>query len=186
MASTLQFMVVFVIDFLAFLLALAAEQMRSTAKVVMDSGFNYTYCVYSSNISTILGIGASTLLLVSQVLTLRTSQYFCFAKSKSSGGRGACATIVSIISWITFFGAETFLLVGSVKNAQRTKFRTIFGMEYPDCQTLRKGAFETGAALILITSMTSKMNYVCCSNSEGDLETDNNGSNELGTYTSFN
>ncbi|CAL1352835.1 unnamed protein product [Linum trigynum] len=55
MASTMLFTAVFVLDFVAFLLALAAEQTRSTAKVVIDSKYDYYYCFYDSNIGNDLG-----------------------------------------------------------------------------------------------------------------------------------
>lgn len=40
------------------------------AKVVVDPEFMYNYCVYDSEIATSLGITATVLLLVSQVLTV--------------------------------------------------------------------------------------------------------------------
>ncbi|CAK7327587.1 unnamed protein product [Dovyalis caffra] len=181
MASTLLFMVIFAIDFIAFVLALAAEQMRSTAKVVTDIDENYSYCVYSSDIATKLGITAFVLLLASQVFTMGASSYF--RKGMNYGGIRNSAVVLAIISWITFFIAEACLLGGSIQNAQRTKYRTIFVNDGPNCQTLREGVFEAGAAFILITSIVSKMSYVGCFNSEGGLES---GSYELGTYTSLN
>ncbi|KAF2314306.1 hypothetical protein GH714_025224 [Hevea brasiliensis] len=155
MASTLLFKVVFVLDFIAFALALQAEQMRSTAKVVTDLEFKYNYCVYDSEIATSLGITATVLLLVSQVLTMR----------------------------ITFLAAEGCLLVDSVRNAQHTKYRTIFGQDAPYCQTLRKGVFEAGAALTLLKSLFSKMNYVCCFKHQEGFDTENT---ELGSSLPFN
>lgn len=80
--------------------------------------------------------------------------------------------------------AEGCLVVGSVRNSQHTKYRTIFGDDPPYCETLRKGVFEAGAALTLHTSLFSKMNYVCCFKhqvQEG-FDTDNT---ELGTYASI-
>ncbi|XP_058001440.1 uncharacterized protein LOC110657000 isoform X1 [Hevea brasiliensis] len=181
MASIVLFIVVFVLDFIAFALALQAEQMRSTAKVMQDSTLSYNYCVYDSDIATSLGITAFVLLLVSQVLTMRASSFFlCFRKAPKHGG---CRLVLSIICLSTFLAAEGCLLVGSVKNIQHTKYRTIF-YEDPNCQTLRKGVFEAGAALTLLASLLSKMNYVCCFKPEAEegFDTDNT---ELGTYTSI-
>ncbi|XP_021635091.2 uncharacterized protein LOC110631535 [Hevea brasiliensis] len=154
------------------------------AKVVTDLEFKYNYCVYDSEIATSLGITATVLLLVSQVLTMRWACLFsfCFRKALKHGGCGACALILSIICWITFLAAEGCLLVDSVRNAQHTKYRTIFGQDAPYCQTLRKGVFEAGAALTLLTSLFSKMNYVCCFKHQEGFDTENT---ELGSYTSI-
>ncbi|KAF9666807.1 hypothetical protein SADUNF_Sadunf16G0266900 [Salix dunnii] len=184
MASTLVFMAIFAADFIAFVLALEAEYMRSTAKVATDTDMNYSYCVYSSDISTKLGIIAFVLLLASQVFSMGASSYF--RKGMNYGGSRTSAVIPSIISWITFFIAEACLLGGSIKNAQQTKYRTIiFGTNELHCQTLSAGVFEAGAAFILITSIVSKMSYVCSFNSEGGFESGSSSSFELGTYTSL-
>ncbi|XP_034899266.1 uncharacterized protein [Populus alba] len=184
MGSTLVFMAIFAIDFIAFVLALAAEHMRSTAKAVTDSDLIYSYCVYSSDIATKLGAIAFVLLLASQVFSMGASSYF--RKGMNYGGSRTSAVIPSIISWITFFIAEACLLGGSIKNAQRTKYRTVSGADGLRCQTLNAGVFEAGAAFILITSMVSKMSYVCFFNSDGGFETGSSSSYELGTYTSLN
>lgn len=184
MGSTLVFMAIFAIDFIAFVLALAAEHMRSTAKATTDSDLMYSYCVYSSDIATKLGAIAFVLLLASQVFSMGASSYF--RKGMNYGGSRTSAVIPSIISWITFFIAEACLLGGSIKNAQHTKYRTISGTDGLRCQTLSAGVFEAGAAFILITSMVSKMSYVCFFNSDGGFETGSSSSYELGTYTSLN
>lgn len=184
MASTLVFMAIFAIDFIAFVLALAAEHMRSTAKAATDSDSSYSYCVYSSDIATKLGAIAFVLLLASQVFSMGASSYF--RKGMNYGGSRTSAVIPSIISWITFFIAEACLLGGAIKNAQHTKYRTISGTDGLRCQTLSAGVFEAGAAFILITSIVSKMSYVCFFNSDGGFETGSSSSCELGTYASLN
>ncbi|KAJ6752093.1 hypothetical protein OIU85_002512 [Salix viminalis] len=184
MASTLVFMAIFATDFITFVLALEAEYMRSTAKVATDSDLNYRYCVYSSGIATKLGIIAFVLLLASQVFSMGASSYF--RKGMNYGGNRTSAVIPSIISWITFFIAEACLLGGSIKNAQQTKFRSILFANELHCQTLSAGVFEAGAVFILITSIVSKMSYVCSFNSDGGFETGSSSSFELGTYTSLN
>ncbi|KAG5613901.1 hypothetical protein H5410_013725 [Solanum commersonii] len=48
MASKLLMISVFVFDVIAFALAIAAEQRRSTATIQTDNEQVYTYCVYDS------------------------------------------------------------------------------------------------------------------------------------------
>lgn len=47
------------------------------------------------------------------------------------------------------------MLAGSAKNAYHTKYRATFGIEHLSCATLRKGVFAAGAALTLVSMMTS-------------------------------
>ncbi|KAF5728326.1 hypothetical protein HS088_TW21G00473 [Tripterygium wilfordii] len=184
MALILILMIVMVLDFVAFALALVAEQWRSTAKVMIHEEWNfgfqggYSYCVYDSNMSTVLGITASALLLASQVLTLKPSCWCCNRKTWNSKGSSAFATVLLIICWLTFFIAEACLLVGSVIIAYRTKEKII--LSAPDtlhCQTLRKGVFEAGASFVLLTSLASKSYHVCYADPNEDLQTNDNGEN---------
>ncbi|CAL1385360.1 unnamed protein product [Linum trigynum] len=178
MASTMLFTAVFALEFVAFLLALTAEQTRSRATVVVDTNCDYTYCVYDSNIATIWGSAAFGLLLAGQFLT-------CFFLSgKASGNkRRCCAAISAAICWIAFLGAEACLLAGSVKNAQRTKYRFLYMAGDPHCETLRSGVFQSGAILIMISSFASKMNVWWSETEEGAGAGDGCGGGDLGAYT---
>ncbi|CAN0915553.1 hypothetical protein LINGRAHAP2_LOCUS29203 [Linum grandiflorum] len=151
-ASTMLFTAVFALDFICFLLALAAEQTRTRAMVTVDSDYNYTYCVYDSNIATILGGSAAGFFFSSQLLN-----YF-LTRKRSSKHRGV-STISLAICLISFLGAEACLVVGSVKNAHRTKYRAIYGFGDLDCETLGAGVFEAGAIFIMICSFASKLNH---------------------------
>ncbi|CAI0376054.1 unnamed protein product [Linum tenue] len=174
MASTTLFTAVFVLDFVAFLLALAAEQTRSTAKVVIDSKYDYYYCVYDSNIATILGAAAFGLLLAGQFLT-------CFFLNRNASNKHRCRAVLSAaICWTAFLGAEACLLVGSVKNAQRTDYRFIF-TEDARCETLRFGVFQGGAAFIMVSSFASKLNG--CWSEEEEEEEGAGAGGDLGAYT---
>ncbi|XP_038900268.1 uncharacterized protein LOC120087350 [Benincasa hispida] len=160
MASKLILIIVFVLDVIAFGLAVAAEQRRSTANVVQDKEKEYNYCVYDSDISTGYGVGAFLLLMASQTLIMVASRCFCCGKSLSPGGSRAWAVILFIICWVFFFIAEVCLFAGSVRNAYHTKYRTMFGDNPPSCQTLRKGVFGAGAAFIFLNAIVSELYYV--------------------------
>ncbi|XP_058083427.1 uncharacterized protein LOC131231299 [Magnolia sinica] len=161
MASILLLIVVFVVNLIAFALAIAAEQRRSTAKVVPDSEQNYDYCVYDSDIATGLGVGSFLFLLASQAIIMIASKCFCCGRGLKPGGSRALAIILFIICWVTFLIAEACLLAGSVRNAYHTKYRTILPVgEPPSCQTLRKGVFGAGAAFIFFTAIVSEFYYV--------------------------
>ncbi|XP_044491363.1 uncharacterized protein LOC123215369 [Mangifera indica] len=163
MASKLVLISVFVLDLIAFSLAVAAEQRRSTATIKQDPEVNYNYCVYDSDISTGLGVGAFLFLMGSQVLVMMASRCFCCGKALSPSGSRAWAVILFITCWLFFIIAEICLLAGSVRNAYHTKYRTIFSENPPSCQTLRKGVFAAGAAFVFFTAIVSKFYYICYS-----------------------
>ncbi|XP_030549800.1 uncharacterized protein LOC115754778 [Rhodamnia argentea] len=163
MASKLILIAVFILDVIAFGLAVAAEQRRSTAKIVQDSEVEHNYCVYDSDISTGYGVGAFLFLMVSQVIIMAASRCFCCGKPLSPGGSRAWAVILFIACWVFFFIAEVCLLAGSVKNAYHTKYRTIFSENPPSCETVRKGVFGAGAAFIFFTAIVSEFFYTCYS-----------------------
>ncbi|KAK9269241.1 hypothetical protein L1049_001011 [Liquidambar formosana] len=164
MASTLLLVAVFIFDVIAFGLAVAAEQRRSTASIFTDNEKNYSYCVYDSDISTGLGVGAFLFLMVSQVIIMVASRCFCCGRALSPGGSRAWAVVLFITCWVMFIIAEACLLAGSVRNAYHTKYRTIFMAENPpSCETLRKGVFGAGAAFIFFTAIVSEFYYVCYS-----------------------
>ncbi|XP_027356057.1 uncharacterized protein LOC113865585 [Abrus precatorius] len=160
MASKLLLITVFFLHLIAFALAVVAEQRRSTAKIVPDKEINYNYCVYDSDISTGLGVGAFLFLLASQVLIMVASHCFCCGKPLNPGGSRALAVVLFIICWVFFFIAEMCLLAGSVRNAYHTRYRTMFTEIPPSCQTVRKGVFAAGAAFTLFTGIVSEFYYI--------------------------
>ncbi|GAB2229931.1 hypothetical protein Droror1_Dr00014187 [Drosera rotundifolia] len=167
MASKLLMVIVFVLDLIAFGLAVAAEQRRSTAKIINDPNMDYNYCFYDSDIATGYGVGAFLFLAVSQGIIMVVSRCFCCGKALNPGGSRACAVILFVICWLTFLIAELCLFAGSVRNAYHTRYRTFYGDSPPSCQTLRKGVFGAGAAFILFTGIVSEFYYVSYSKARG-------------------
>lgn len=164
MASKLVIAIVFVLDLIAFGLAVAAEQRRSKAKVVPDSEKNYTYCVYDSDIATGYGVGAFLFLMLSQVIVMAVSKCFCCGRALKPTGSRACALILFLLCWMSFLIAESCLLAGSVQNAYHTRYRTLYFADEPSCQTLRKGVFAAGAAFAFFTAILSEFYYITFSN----------------------
>ncbi|XP_042066767.1 uncharacterized protein LOC121809970 [Salvia splendens] len=169
MASKLLLIVVFIFDLIAFSLAVAAEQRRSTATTRKDGEQNYQYCVYSSDIATGYGVGAFLLLMASQVIIMAASRCFCCGNPLKPGGSRACAVLLFIFCWVTFLIAEACLLAGSVRNAYHTKYRRFFFDNEPSCETVRKGVFAAGAAFTLFTAIVSEFYYVSYSKSRGSF-----------------
>ncbi|CAA2973772.1 uncharacterized protein LOC111370764 [Olea europaea subsp. europaea] len=167
MASKLLIVIVFIFDLIAFGLAVAAEQRRSTGKTKTDGENNYQYCVYDSDIASGYGVGAFLFLLASQVLIMVASRCFCCGKALNPGGSRACALILFMICWVTFFIAEACLLAGSVRNAYHTKYRSRFFEDPPSCETVRKGVFAAGAAFVFFTCMISEFYYISFSKANG-------------------
>ncbi|KAF7836750.1 Fiber protein Fb34 [Senna tora] len=185
MASKLLLISVFVLDLIAFALAVAAEQRRSTAQITQDAEKNYNYCVYDSDISTGYGVGAFLFLMVSQALIMVASRCFCCGKPLSPGGSRALAVVLFIICWVFFFIAEVCLLAGSVRNAYHTKYRTIFGENPPSCQTVRKGVFAAGASFVFFTAIVSEFFYINYSKARDSFQpygAQPTGSVGLGTF----
>jgi len=185
MSSKLMLIVIFVFDIIAFGLAIAAEQRRSTATITNDSEKDYNYCVYDSDISTGFGVGAFFFLMASQVLIMGVSRCFCCGKALSPGGSRAFAILLFIICWVTFIIAEACLLAGSVRNAYHTKYRTIFGEQPPSCETVRKGVFAAGAAFIFFTCIVSEFYYICYSKARGTFQPYAGGEAGVGMVGSY-
>ncbi|WCJ24472.1 hypothetical protein M5689_006431 [Euphorbia peplus] len=145
---------------LAFVLAIGAERRRSHAKVMPDVYDDWTYCVYTTDASTVYGLSAFGLLLVSQLLLNGVTRCLCCGKGLVTG---SCSTTLAIfffiLSWVSFLGAEACLLGGSARNAYHTKYRQIFGGDDLSCATLRKGVFAAGAALTLVSLLGSILYY---------------------------
>ncbi|KAE8720298.1 Detected protein of confused Function [Hibiscus syriacus] len=163
MASTLLLALVFVIDLIAFALAVAAEQRRSTATVGNDG--KQSYCVYDDDIATGLGVGSFLFLLLSQMLIMVASRCLCCGKAMRPSGSRAWAVVLFITCWVFFFIAEACLLEGSVRNAYHTKYRSLLN-NHPSCSTLRKGVFGTGAAFVFLTAIVSELYYVSYSKAD--------------------
>lgn len=144
---------------IAFVLAVGAERRRSTAKVMPDEYDERTYCVYDSDASTVYGLSAFGLLLISQTVVNGVTKCLCFGKGMMGGRFTTCAVFFFIFSWITFLGAEACLLAGSARNAYHTKYRGVFGGAHLSCATLRKGVFAAGAALTFLSMIGSIFYY---------------------------
>ncbi|KAL7103595.1 hypothetical protein ACP275_08G189200 [Erythranthe tilingii] len=169
MASKLLIILVFVLDIIAFGLAVAAEQRRNSGTPKKDSDAYYSYCVYHSDIATGFGVGAFLFLMLSQLIIMIASRCFCCGPPLKPGGSRACAVLLFILCWVTFFIAEVCLLAGSVRNAYHTKYRTKFFDDPPSCETVRKGVFAAGAAFVLFSSIISNLYYATYSKSRADV-----------------
>ncbi|KAL5730209.1 hypothetical protein ACHQM5_003059 [Ranunculus cassubicifolius] len=164
MASTLLLVVVFIFDVIAFGLAVAAEQRRTSAQITTDAqGRNF--CSYKRDTATALGIGALFSLMASQILIMAASRCFCCGKTLGPGRSRVWAVISFITCWVTFLIAEACLLAGSVRNAYHTKYISLTD-DSPSCETLRKGVFAAGAAFIVFTGIFSELYYVAYSDSK--------------------
>ncbi|KAK8363595.1 hypothetical protein V6Z12_A03G173000, partial [Gossypium hirsutum] len=152
--------IIFALHLIAFVFAVGAERRRSFAKVVPDQYDERTYCLYSTDASTVYGLSAFGLLLLSQVAVNGVTRCLCFGKGLvSATSSTTCAIFFFVFSWLSFLGAEACLLAGSAKNAYHTKYRGIFGGENISCATLRKGVFAAGAALTLLSLVGSVFYY---------------------------
>ncbi|KAI3696236.1 hypothetical protein L1987_79247 [Smallanthus sonchifolius] len=161
MAVSISVLVIIVsLHLLAFVLAIGAERRRSTAKVVPDQYDESDYCVYASDASTVYGLSAFGLLLISQTVVNGVTKCLCFGKGLVRGRSRNMAIFFFVFSWISFLGAEACLLAGSAKNAYHTKYRGIYGGNKLSCETLRKGVFAGGAALAFISMVASVVYYV--------------------------
>ncbi|XP_027365740.1 uncharacterized protein LOC113872407 [Abrus precatorius] len=144
---------------IAFVFAVGAERRRSEAKVVPDEYDDRTFCVYTTDASTVYGLAAVALLLLSHAVLNAVTRCLCCGKGLVSGCSATCAVISFVLSWISFLGAEACLLAGSARNAYHTKYRGVFGAHDLSCATLRKGVFAAGATLTLLSMLASVLYY---------------------------
>lgn len=83
------------------------------AKVVPDMYDEKSYCVYESDASTLYGLTAFGLLLISQALLNAVTRCLCFGKGLVSGRSTTWAVFFFIVSWSVCFKnnykKETFL-----------------------------------------------------------------------------
>ncbi|XP_021749417.1 uncharacterized protein LOC110715156 [Chenopodium quinoa] len=156
--SVIILVIVIALHLLAFVFAVGAERRRSTAEVVPDQYDEHTYCKYGTDASTLYGVAAIFLLLISHLVVNGVTKCLCFGKGLV-GGSTTCAIFFFIFSWVTFLGAETCLLAGSVRNAYHTRYRGVFGGAHLSCATLRKGVFAAAAALTLLSMIGSVIYY---------------------------
>ncbi|CAL9237980.1 unnamed protein product [Arabidopsis halleri] len=162
MSSVLLLLMVFVFDLIAFGLAVAAEQRRTTWQISRESK-ELSYCVYDKDIATGLGVGSFLVLLASQLLIMVASRCLCCGRALTPSGSRSWAIFLFITTWVFFFIAQVCLLAGSVRNAYHTKYRVYFGNTSPSCRSLRKGVFGAGAAFIVLTGIVSELYYVTLS-----------------------
>ncbi|OWM68024.1 uncharacterized protein LOC116201817 [Punica granatum] len=145
---------------IAFVFAVGAEHRRSTATVKPDEYDEYTYCVYTTDASTVYGLSAFGLLLLSQTVLNGVTKCLCFGRGLVTGSSvTAWAVFFFIFSWVSFLGAEACLLAGSARNAYHTKYRGFFGGDHLSCATLRKGVFAAAAAMTLLSLVGSVFFY---------------------------
>ncbi|KAL8045864.1 hypothetical protein ABFX02_08G141500 [Erythranthe guttata] len=174
MALKLVLIAVFVLDLIAFSLAVAAEQRRSSAKIATDANSNY--CVYDSNGATGLGVCSFLFLMASQILIMAATKCLCCGRPLRPSRSRVWAIVFFISCWMAFFIAEVCLLAGSVRNAYHTKYRPYLSQNPPSCETLRKGVFGAGAAFIFFTGVLSELFYVSYSKTgDGFLPRDTTG-----------
>ncbi|KAL2324128.1 hypothetical protein Fmac_023186 [Flemingia macrophylla] len=144
---------------IAFVFAVGAERRRSQAQVFPDEYDDRTFCVYTTDASTIYGLAAVALLLLSHCVLNAVTRCLCCGKGLVSGCSATFAVVSFILSWISFLGAEACLLAGSARNAYHTRYRGYFGGNHLSCATLRKGVFAAGAALTLFSMLASILYY---------------------------
>ncbi|XP_075522291.1 uncharacterized protein LOC142555349 [Primulina tabacum] len=157
--SVLIFLLAISLHLIAFVFAVGAERRRSWARVAPDEYDEKTYCVYGIDASTLYGLTAFGVLLISQSLINGVTKCLCFGRGMMGGRSATCAVFFFVFSWITFLAAEACLLAASVRNSYRTKYRSTFHDEDLSCTALRKGVFAAGASLILLSMVASSLYY---------------------------
>ncbi|KAG0455760.1 hypothetical protein HPP92_023548 [Vanilla planifolia] len=150
---------------IAFVLAVGAERRRSTGRVVPDEYDDRTFCVYDSDASTVYGLSAFAVLLVSQAVMTGAAKCLCSRSGRP--GIGSCAVCAFVVSWLCFLLAEVCLIAGSARNAYHTKYIGYFEKkDLTSCTGLRKGVFAAAAAFVLV-SLAASITF-CWAYAKGD------------------
>ncbi|XP_015692307.1 uncharacterized protein LOC102719949 isoform X1 [Oryza brachyantha] len=160
MASIIILAAVFVLDVVAFVLAVGAEKRRNIAAYVNVDQGGRPYCVYGSDAATGYGAGALVLLLAGQVVAMAATRCFCCGRALSPGRWRAFSGFCFIACWFAFVIAELCLLAGSVRNAYHTKYSTLVMRGPLRCAMLRKGVFAAGAAFTFLTALFAELHYL--------------------------
>ncbi|XP_050224391.2 reticulon-like protein B14 [Mercurialis annua] len=93
--------IVTALHLIAFVLAIGAESRRSHAEVLPDKYDERTYCKYTTDASTVYGLGAFGLLLISQAVVNGVTRCLCCGKGLLSGTSSTTLAIVFFIgSWL--------------------------------------------------------------------------------------
>ncbi|XP_030957560.1 uncharacterized protein LOC115979646 [Quercus lobata] len=78
---------------ITFVFAIGTERRRSTAKVVPDEYDERTYCVYALDVSTMYGLSAFGLLLISQMVLNGITKCLCFGKGLVTSCSTTCEMV---------------------------------------------------------------------------------------------
>ncbi|XP_022877719.1 uncharacterized protein LOC111395798 isoform X3 [Olea europaea var. sylvestris] len=90
--------IVISLHLIAFVFAVGAKRRRSTATVVPDEYDEKTYCLYGTDASTVYGLAAFGLLLISQTVVNGVTKCLCFGRGMMGGGSTTCAIFFFIFS----------------------------------------------------------------------------------------
>ncbi|KAL3690300.1 hypothetical protein R1sor_016609 [Riccia sorocarpa] len=181
--------IIFVLDIVAFGLAIGAETQRSQATKVKN--INDVYCQYTQDKASGLAIGALVFLLIGQAIVMGlTSCLCCSATSYKPGKHRIFAIVFFCLSWTTFIISELCLLVGARLNTLRTRSVVNFsddGDPADDlhCRQVKKSLFAAGAAFTFLTLCFSELYYISVTRaSEGSWqESYNNGAPTISMST---
>ncbi|KAG6545508.1 hypothetical protein Mapa_013110 [Marchantia paleacea] len=173
--------VTFVLDIVAFGLAIGAETQRSKATKEND-GTSF-YCQYTHDRASGLAIGALLFLLVGQAIVMGLTSCLCCGSATYKPGKARVwAIILFSLSWTTFIIAELCLLVGARLNTIRTHAIVNFSenddpIDDLHCKQVKKSLFGAGAAFTFLTLLFSELYYVSVTKaSEGSWQQSyNNG-----------
>ena len=75
-------------------------------QVVLEKNFEYTYCVYDSDIATCYGVVDFMFLFLSQELIMDATKCLCFGRSLRTRGSCAWAIVLFIETWKYSFHLE--------------------------------------------------------------------------------
>ncbi|MCO5612635.1 hypothetical protein L7F22_066904 [Adiantum nelumboides] len=165
-ASTLIIVAIVLLDLIAFGLGIAAEQRRAPGTYESPSNATTQWCHYFSDISTGLAAGASTFLLISQVLVAAATRCLCFGSSLKPGAARAFASVFCILHWISFVAAEACFIAGAVQDAKHIRYISSTFAKEISCEAIRKDTFVTGVVLAVVTCILSISYYLCYSKAQ--------------------
>lgn len=163
--SSLLSILVFIIDLIAFGLAVAAEINRNTVPVPVNVNNEYLYCAYGSDMATDYAVGACIFLLLSHTLLMGVTRHVTLWSYGSTfgprqGTSHALAILLFVASWVSFVVAEVFLIAGAWENANLPTKYQLDKTTYLCCQQVAKGVFATGAAFTAVKLIVSEGYYI--------------------------
>lgn len=159
----------FLLEIIAFGLALGAMTRRSKASVDLTQDLQDEYCSYTSDVATGLAAGAIIFLFFGQAIIMGVTGCFCCGSGSTKGKARGCAIVSFSLAWFSFVVAQLCLIVGAALNkVHTTTHLSLIDDSTLTCKEVRQSVFAAGAAFTFLTLLFGEIYYFSLVKAGGD------------------